>query len=151
MLNDKLRKFHDLLVTAVAEVGMSPPRLTDAIMREAFPRTVAAAESEGADGMLRAGIKEYVQRYLKRDAPDDPKQLDLSSIDPAFQPIVRKLSSPFHYVESEQRYLHISELIARPDWLDDARKYKRRKGEETIAEAKILDILYKAVVGQRPK
>lgn len=146
MLSNKLHLFYAKLNEAVALHGTNAGAVTDAIIREAFPETVAAAEQEGADSMLRTGVHEFVSALFKRSPKHHPDQFDLNIPEP-FQPIVSKLKGESHYVEKLHAYIPVPLLIANPEWLDDARKYKRRKGEETIAEAAILDELYEAVTG----
>jgi hypothetical protein len=51
-------------------------------------------------------------------------------------------------VESADEYVDVPSLIAEPALLNDARKFMRRKGEECLAEAKILDELYAAVTNE---
>lgn len=144
MLNNKLHLFYAKLNEAVANHGTNAGAVTDAIIREAFPETVSAAEQEGADSMLRTGVHEFVSALFKRSPKHHPDQYSLEIPEP-FQQIVSKLKGEAHYVEKLGNYVPVSLLIANPEWLDDARKYKRRKGEETIAEASVLDELYEAV------
>lgn len=146
MLTDKLRPFYDAVNEAIAEVGKSASKIADRVIVEAFPETAEAAEREGADKMLRQGVIARVTSMLTKGG-DDTAQADFAEIAADFMPIVERLHSHSHYVPlpDVQEYVHISLLIQNPDWLDAARKYKRQKGEETLAEAKVLDELYEAV------
>lgn len=148
MLTDKLRPFYDAVNAAIAEVGKSASKIADRVIQEAFPETAEAAEREGADKMLRQGVIARVTSILTKGG-DDPSQSDFAEIADDFMPIVERLHSHSHYVPlpDVQEYVHISLLIQNPDWLDAARKFKRQKGEETLAEAKVLDELYEAVTG----
>ncbi|ASP83577.1 hypothetical protein [Sinorhizobium meliloti] len=148
MLNDKLRNFFDLVNRAAAVHGLNAKAVADEIIREAFPETTAAAEIEGADAMLRNGVVAFIAQHFKRTPPADGRQLKLDIPEP-LTPIVAKLKAAAHYVESLGQYVPVPILIANPPWLDDARKYKRRKGEETLDEAAVLDELYVAVLGRR--
>jgi hypothetical protein len=93
---------------------------------------------------MRTGVHEFVAALFKRSPKHHPDQYSLEIPEP-YQQIVSKLKGEAHYVEKLSAYVPVSLLIENPDWLDDARKYKRRKGEETIAEASVLDELYEAV------
>lgn len=145
MLNDKLRNFFDLVNQAAAVHGLNAKAVADAVIRGAFPETTAAAEVEGADSMLRNGVIAFLAQHFKHAPRSTPAQLELD-IPAPLTPIVAKLKAAAHYVESVGQYVPVPVLIANPHWLDDARKYKRRKGEETLAEAAVLDELYDAVV-----
>lgn len=149
MLNDKLHLFYQTVHSAMIEVGNSAPRIADRVIAEAFPDTAEAAEREGADKMLRDGVIEFLQKYLKRHSnlPIDI-QSDFADISAEFQDIVKRLSNPSHYVSALQQQMPVSYLIANPEHLDDARQYKRQKGLETLAEADVLDELYDAVTGR---
>jgi hypothetical protein len=76
--------------------------------------------------------------------PDD-NQADFASIAPEFGAYVEKLKKARYYVEAVAEYVSVADLIAEPEFLDDARKHMRRKGEECLAEAEQLDQLYHAV------
>lgn len=130
--------------TCARRVGMKPPLVANAIIRELFPRTDDASHEEGADNMFRRGVVEAVRQELKRQ-PAAPSQTDFGSIDPAFSTVASKLKHYAYYVEKREALLPVAELIASPDLLDDARKYLRRKGMETLEEADRLDELYEAV------
>lgn len=148
MLTDKLVAFYQHLHAAIMEVGNSAPRLADRIITEAFPETSEAAEREGADKMLREGVVAFIAQYLKRNSNAPVGTLDFAEIDPSFLPITSKLKNQSHYVQELQQHMPVGFLIQHPHHLDDARKYKRQKGEETLAEAKILDELYEAVTSK---
>lgn len=144
MLNDKLALFYAKVNEAAATHGLDPKAVADVVIAEVFPDTAAAAGHEGADTMLRNGVVQFLTAYFKRAPKIDPDQLELGIPD-QFNPIVSKLKSSAHYVEELSQLVPVALLIAQPAWLDDARRYKRRKGEETIAEAAVLDELYHAV------
>ncbi|NEI52683.1 hypothetical protein GR217_34255 [Rhizobium leguminosarum] len=148
MLNDKLRTFFDLVNKAVADHGLDPKAVADAVIIEAFPETAAASQIEGADSMLRNGVIAFLKQHFKHTPPTDDRQLTLD-IPAPLTAIVGKLKAVSHYVESLGQYIPVPVLIANPHWLDDARKYKRRKGEETLDEAAVLDELYDAVLDLR--
>lgn len=144
MLTDKLRPFYDAVNVAVAKHGKSAPAIADEVISKVFPSTILAAEEEGADAMLRNGVIAKVKRMLSTGG--DAAQMDFGAIAPDFLPIVKQLHRHSHFVPSASEYVHVSDLIAEPELLDEARKFKRQKGEETIAEADILDQLYRAVM-----
>lgn len=149
MLTDKLQAFYRCVHSAMMEVGNSAPRIADRVIADAFPDTNEAAEREGADKMLREGVVSFIANYLKRSA-NMPiiGQADFSDVSDDFRDIVVKLHSNSHYVPSLEQHMPIGFLISNPDMLDEARKFKRQKGEETLAEADVLDELYSAVVGE---
>lgn len=151
MLNDKLQLFYQTVHAAMMEVGNSAPRIADRVMAEAFPDTSEAARREGADRMLRDGVIAFITNYLKRNAnaPLMLAQIDMSEISEDYRPIVAKLHGTSHYVPALQQHMPVKFLIAHPAHLDEARKYKRLKGDETIAEAEVLDELYAAVMDAR--
>jgi len=145
MLNDKLRTFFELVNSAAAIRGLNAKAVADAVIYQAFPDTTAAATVEGADAMLRNGVIAFLAKHFKHTLAD-PQQLSLDIPEP-LTPIVTKLNSLAHYVESVGQYVPVPVLIANSHWLDDARKYKRRKGEETLDEAAVMDELYVALMG----
>lgn len=149
MANDNLQSFYQAVHAAIMEVGNSAPRIADIVIAEAFPATAEAAEGEGADRMLRDGVIAFLKGYLKRGSNFPPEeQIDFSDISEEFRSIAKKLSSASHYVPTLQQHMPVSFLIQNPDMLDEARRYKREKGLETLAEADVLDELYEAVVAQ---
>ncbi|MRX33190.1 hypothetical protein [Aminobacter sp. MDW-2] len=146
MLSDKLRLFYQKVNDAVAVHGLNAKAVADEVIAEAFPDTMAAATHEGADTMLRNGVIAFLSAYFKRAPKMDADQFEMD-IPSALTPIVSRLKKDAHYVEMLGQYVPVPLLIANPEWLDDARKYKRRKGEETLSEAAVLDELYVAVTG----
>lgn len=128
--------------------SMSPPRIGDDIINRLFPRTVNAAEDEGAGTMLRKGVIAAVKTVLG-GIGDDAGQGDLANIDPTFAPQVHALKRPSYHVEARGELVPIAELIRTPELLDDARKFMRRKSIETAEEADRLDQLYDAVIAKR--
>jgi len=148
MLSDKLNLFYQLVNEAVGVHGLNAKAVADVVITEAFPDTMAAASHEGADTMLRNGVIAFLSAYFKRAPSTSPMQLELE-IPPSLTPIVQKLKKEAHYVESLGQYVPVPILISNPEWLDDARRYKRVKGEQTLAEADVLDELYHAVINQK--
>lgn len=141
---------HELtaLIWSIARrLGRNAPKIADELLRSHFPETLKAAEGEGATVFVRRGFIEHVTRTLKA-ANDDASQADMAQIDPAFRSIARDLKSNSYYVESLGEHVPLARLIANPALLNDARSYMRRKGQECIAEATRLDVLYAAVVEQ---
>jgi hypothetical protein len=147
MLNNRTANFAELVWSAAAKVGNNAPAITDKIMKRAFPQTCAEARIEGADKMLRVGVIADVKRILKHGSIDET-QIDFSELAPEFATIAQKLKSKTYFVESADEYVDVPSLIAEPALLDDARKFMRRKGEECLAEAKILNELYAAVTNE---
>lgn len=148
MSNEKLSAFYQAAHDAMIEVGNSAPRIADRVIAEAFPDTNEAAEREGAARMLRDGVVDFLTKYLKRNSNAPVEQGDFAEISEQFLDIVGRLQSHSHYVPSLQQHMPVGYLISNPDRLDEARKFKRLKGEETLAEAAALDELYEAVVSQ---
>ena len=143
MLTDKLRVFYDAVNIAVGKYGKNAPAIADDVIASAFPETIAAAENEGADSMLRNGVISKIRRVLSKD--DNAGQADFAEIDEGFNSLVKQLHGHSHYVPSLCEYVHIGTLIASPEFLNEARIYKRQKGVETLAEAEVLDQIYFAV------
>lgn len=146
MLNKRTADFVEMVWSAVATCGKNAPKIADRILKKAFPRTVEEAAYEGADKMLRKGVIAEIKRIIRNEIPTD-EQRDFSDIEPNFTPIVRRLKSNAYYVEGLQEYCSIPELIENRVLLDDARKHLRKKGEECLADAAVLDELYEAVGG----
>ncbi len=146
MLSDKLRLFYDRMNDAVAIHGLNPAAVADVIIAEAFPDTLAAASHEGAETMLRTGVIDFLSSHFKRAPKLDPMQSTFDFPE-SVKPIVAKLKGEAHYVQSLGQYVPNALLVSNPAWLDDARRYKRQKGNETLAEADILDELYDAITG----
>lgn len=134
---------------AAGRLGRSAPRIVDDILREVFPDTTEAAETEGATKILRTGCISEVKRVLRTE-PQDEGQARFDEIDASFRPYVEPLQRPSYYVPEREEEVTVAELIAAPDELDAARRFMRRKGMECLAEADRLDVLYEAVVSQSP-
>lgn len=145
MLTDRLRVFYDAVNIAVARHGKNAPAIARDVIDKAFPDTAESAEREGADAMLRVGVIAKVKQVLTQQSEDT--QSDFCVIDDGFLPIVRKLSSHSHYVPSAEGYIHVGVLINNQSLFEEARQFKRQKGQETLAEADVLDELYEAVFG----
>jgi len=142
---DKVASFAEAVWVAAAHLGKNAPKIADEIIRAIFPRTVIEAEKEGADRMLRRGVIEAIKKIL--GMAEDNDQSDFRDIDPSFASIVRRLHKAAYFVEAGvDEYVPVGQLIQNPEWLDSARKLMRRKGEECLAEAKVLDELYEAVM-----
>jgi hypothetical protein len=148
MLNEQLREVNEAIVIAASRVGNNAPKVADEILEAVFPRTCAEAHHEGAYSILRRGFIGHVSRILRQNACDE-NQHDFAEKEPQFGLLVKELRSSSYYVESAQEYVSIQGLIDEPDLLDDARKFMRRKGEECIAEAERLDLLYQEVTATR--
>lgn len=148
MLNKRLANFAEMVWGAAARFGRDPSKITDDIIRRAFPRTCEEAEVEGADKMLRVGVTKEVRRIVSHG---DPGQLDFSDIEPSYRDIVSRLKKAAYFVESVGKYVPVPDLINTPSMLDDARKLMRRKGEECLAEAQVLDELYEAINAPNPE
>lgn len=146
MLNDKLRLYHEKKNEAVAIFGMSAAKVADHIIRQCFPDTVAAAEAEGCIYMLRAGLIQQLTNDFKHTAPIDEDQYLLDFPEP-IQNIIGKLKGKSHYVTSQGLWIRNEDLFANREWLDDARRFKRAKGEEVLAEATVLDEIFEALYG----
>jgi len=144
MLN-RVASFAEAVWIAAGEVGKNAPKIADEVLRAIFPRTSTEAEKEGADRMLRRGVIEAIKKILSAVEADD--QGDFGEIDPSFASIVRRLHKGAYYVEGDvEEYIPVGQLIKNPEWLDSARKLMRRKGEECLAEAEVLDELYEVVI-----
>lgn len=148
MLTDKLQEFYRHVHAAIIEVGNSAPRIADRVIAEAFPATCEAAEREGADKMLRDGVVAFLTNWLKRNSNTPEDQGDFAELSHEFKSIVVKLHNASHYVPTLQQHMPVGFLIGNHEFLDEARKFKRQKGEETLAEADVLDELYDAVTGR---
>lgn len=144
MLNNKLQIFLQKVNEAVAIHGLNAKAVTDAVIVEAFPETISAAIDEGADSMLRNGVIDFLSSHFKRVPAHHPFQLSLD-IPESVRPIVAKLKGEAHYVKKLGRYVPNAILISNRSWLNDARNYKRAKGNEVLAEAQLLDEIYVAL------
>lgn len=68
MLNKRVPDLNEIIWDAAAVVGLDPAKITDRIIRSVCPRTLAEAEIEGFDRMLRAGLIDFVKRKLRTGA-----------------------------------------------------------------------------------
>lgn len=149
MLNRRISDFASMVWEAKRRLGNNAIRIADDLIARAFPRTVEEAAHEGADKMLRSGVISEVKRILTKNIDDD-ETIDMATIEPSFGEIVARLKKGKYFVEEAHgepvnEYVSVADLIADPSMLDSARKLMRRKGEECLAEAKVLDELYEAV------
>lgn len=143
MLKEQLSDFYGLVDQAREGCGENAPLITDAIINVAFPESVEASEREGCDKMLRNGVLEAVKKRLRRPAKVEA-QTSIFDQYPDIVPYIEPLQSGAYYVPAGDggEYVSIAELCEDLAKLDAARKHTRRKGEETLAEAKRLDDLY---------
>ncbi len=149
MRNTRSADLSAMIRAAAERLGHNAPLVADDILAEAFPRTMEEAASEGATSYLRAGFIVAVKRVLRSGAVDGA-QTDFERIAEGFRPFVRGLRQDSYFVEGRGEYVTIGKLIAQPALLDDARKHLRRKGDETLDEARRLDQLYAAVTDLAP-
>lgn len=147
MLNSHRNDFVDTVTAASRRLGTTnAPKIADEVIRLAFPRTSKEAEREGALSMLRVGVINEVKRLVRSFSTEGETQVDFADINASFAPLVRPLRSKSYFVESIGEYVRVPELIDTPEYLDEARKFMRKKGDECIAEADRLDKLYNAVL-----
>lgn len=144
MLNRRISDFAAMVWEGKRRIGNNATRIADDLIARAFPRTVEEAAHEGADKMLRSGVIAEVKRILTKNIDDD-ETIDMATIDPSFGEIVVRLKKNKYFVEEIGEYVAVAELIKSPKLLDGARKLMRQKGEDCLAEAKVLDELYEAV------
>ncbi len=145
MANSPLVEFTDAVWTAAASLeSMSAPRVADHIIKSLFPQTVNAAEGEGAFPIFRNGVLVHVRKVLSAKI-DEEGQMSIFDIDERLVPTVEQLKRGAYYVQSLDEYVSVSRLVKEVSLLDEARKYMRRKGNETLSEADALDGLFKAV------
>lgn len=144
MLHSQLTALNDLINEAMARVGMSPRAIADDVMPLAFPLSLPNLQAEGGEGLFRDGLVRHIKRVL--DRPTTADQRDLSEIDGSFGALVERLPKRVFFVPSLDAFVWIGDLIQNPPQLDEARKFTRMKGEETLATAAALDQLYAAVI-----
>lgn len=140
--------FHEAVWVSAAKHGKRPAVVAGEIIGALFPKTVSEADTEGAAAYLRDGVTRAVKSVFSKKQADEG-QADFASIDPAFSMQVQNLKRWSYYVESLDEFIDIPDLIKNANLLDEARKYLRRKGEETLAEAAQLDKLYAAIVADK--
>lgn len=145
MLSDQQRLLRELIWEAVGRVGRSATRVADDVLPRAFPRSVPELEQEGGLKIMRTGLIQYIKPIIDAPEPSE-EQIDLAEIDPSFGEIVKRLPKNSFFVPSRDEYLPVALLIAEPALLDEARKFTRQKGLETLATADTLDQLYAAVM-----
>lgn len=136
----------NLIEEAALSVGASAPRIADHIIASAYPLSVAATKEEGCEAIFRRGLIDHVARHIRNHNPV-PAQADFAEIAEGFRPFVGKLKSGSYFVPSSQEYIGVAQLIAEPAKLDEARQFMRAKGNECLAEAQALDLLFEAVTG----
>jgi len=145
MLHSQLGALNDLIVESMSRVGMTPSGIADDVLPLAFPLSLPSLQAEGGEGLLRDGLVRHIKRVLDRPAAT-PAQRDFSELDFAFGAIVDRLPKRVFFVPSRNVFVWIVDLINDPALLDEARLFTRKKGEETIATAVLLDQLYAAVI-----
>lgn len=146
MLKQVLLPFYELINEARQRVGDSAPKIADAIIEQAFPETITAAEIEGCDRMLRSGVIDAIKTYIRKPPADD-RQRTFEDIDPKFMPLVSRLQSTSYFVPSAYggEYVGVPDLIARPSLLKAAMEFMALKGRECLEEAQRMGELYEAV------
>ena len=137
----------EIKAAAIAKFGMRPAPVADAILAECFPETTYAAKREGCDMTLRLGLIETLKKEFKHAAQPDEFEQYSFEFPESIRDIVPRLKGTSQYVEGYGGYIPNKALFSRSDWLDDARKYKRKKGDEAIAVANVLDEIYAALYG----
>lgn len=148
MLSDPLRNFRQRVAEASLRLGRNAGKIVDDILDESFPETCAAARGEGADNLLRKGAVAWVREALGAGEPEDSEQLDFALICGDFAGEVKALSKGAYFVPSLDVFVPVARLIAEPALLDEARRFTREKGQQTLAEADRLDALYEAVMAK---
>lgn len=144
MLNSQTNMLNDAVWLAVAKLGtMNTARVVDNIIEDVLPETVSASRHEGVYSMLRTGVMAHVRKILGSKVEEDGAP-SLFDVDPHLAPYVSALKRGAYYVESLDEFVSLARLIKEITLLDEASKYMRRKGEETLAEADALDKLYRA-------
>lgn len=144
MLKSHVHEFNDAVwLAASALETMNAPKVTDDIIARLFPETVSSASQEGASSIFRNGVLGQVRKVLSAKVEDEG-QMSIFDIAPALRPAAEGLKRGAYYVESLDEFVLVPRLVRELHLLDDARRYMRRKGEETLAEADALDQLYKA-------
>ncbi|UPT53150.1 hypothetical protein [Synechococcus phage Ssp-JY42] len=148
MLNDQIATLNTLVWEIVSKLGArSAPPVADAVMPLAFARSLPELEQEGGVRFLRDGLIKHIKDLFSRSVPEE--QQDLAEIDPSFGELVARLPKESFFVPSLDAHLSVARLIAEPNLLDEARRFTRQKGLETLATADALDQLYAAVVEAR--
>lgn len=148
MLKAKLQHFYELVESARDDVGESAPKIADKVIKTAFPRTMAEADIEGCEGMLRTGVIQAVTRYIRK-LRTDARQRTFNDIAPDVMPFVEKLASASYYVPGDAEYVGLPDLCFDLERLDQARRYMRQKGLEVLSEATRLDELYEYLASRR--
>jgi len=144
MLRAKLEHFYSLVEQARDIHGDSAPKITDAVLEAAFPRTLVEAEEEGCEKFVRNGALEAIKRFIRKP-PADERQRHFEDIDPELFPLVNRLASTHYFVPNgvhEGEHVGVAELCSDLGKLNAARKFMRQKGLECLGEADNLDLLY---------
>ncbi|OAN71264.1 hypothetical protein A8B82_21050 [Sulfitobacter sp. EhC04] len=147
MRKEQMTEFYVLADEAREIFGDSAPKITDEILREAFPKTMAAAEAEGCDKFLRHGAKSDISRYIRKPKAS-VRQLTFASLDPDLLPLVQVLNSVAYYVPNgahEGTYYSVPELCHDEPKLTQAYQYKIMQRDHYADECRNLHVLLKKV------
>jgi hypothetical protein len=148
---EKKRKFADMVFEISKRTGYNKPgSIADVLIDEEYPKTRIVSKSEHAFVFFRDGVVDAVRAAIRSKAQPEHIQMDLAEVCDQFKHIIGKLSSGRYYVPSLDEPLPIGRLIQMPAYLDEARKFHRRKGHEVLNESDVLDELYYAVTAKQP-
>jgi hypothetical protein len=145
MKADERAAFREYLNTLSVQRGTRDPGiLAEAILENYCAVAYRAALECGVGFCLRDGIARAISNTFKK--PPAADQPDFAEIESTFGrdavALTKRLAAESHHVPSRNELVPIRHLMSDRALFDEARKYKRQKGEETITQANAMDQLY---------
>lgn len=146
MKADSAAAFREHVLSVMETHGRSVTKIADAIIDEYCPRAYRACIEDGVEKHLRNGVANAVRSIVQDHSKGNNKQHDFAEIEESFGAeiveLVKRLRNDAHCVPSLGVHLTIRELLEDRERFDEARKYKRKIGEDTLEEAHTMDQIY---------
>lgn len=144
VIHRQLSAFYQYIDAARNRVRGDTGSIAAAVIFDAFPETVTASKGEGCERIFFAAVQEEIRDCIKK--PKVPKnQLTWDDVPGFLVVLMKELKSEAFFVPDDKgggELVDIGVVVKNLPKLDLARKYLRKKGDETLAEATRLDGIY---------